>query len=288
LGLDERKQLPHPAVVLRGDGGAEAQALLSGAALDQVLDAVKGAAADEEYIRCINLNVFLLVVLLAAARGDVGARPIDDLEQRLLHAFAAYIAGRARGVAFAGDLVDLVDVGDAPLGLLHVVVGRVEQVLDDVLHVLAHVAGLGQAGRVGDGEGDVEEAGERLRQQRLAGTGGADQQDVRLLELDVAVALGPGRLHAGPGARGLARVDALVVVVDGDGEDLLGALLADDVVIEEGLDLDRGGKGDGRAVLLPLGLLGDDVVAELDALVTDVDRGAGDELPDFPLPLAAE
>src|SRR5262249_51319958 len=47
-------------------------------------------------------------------------------------------------------------------------------------------------------------------------------------------------------------------------------------------------QGDGRPVLLPLRLLGDDVVAELDALVADVDRGAGDELPDFPLPLPAE
>src|SRR5205085_5028810 len=45
---------------------------------------------------------------------------------------------------------------------------------------------------------------------------------------------------------------------------------------------------DGGPVLLALALLGDDVVAELDALVADVDGGAGDELPDFPLPLPAE
>ena len=66
---------------------------------------------------------------------------------------------------------------------------------------------------------------QRLRQQRLAAAGGAEQQDVRLAELDV--------LGADLG------VDALVVVVDGDGEDLLGALLPDDVVVEDGLDLGR-------------------------------------------------
>jgi hypothetical protein len=78
------------------------------------------------------------------------------------------------------------------------------------------------------------------------------------------------------------------VVVDGDRQDLLGALLPDDIVVEEVLDLDRSRQSDGGAVLLPLALLGDDVVAELDALVADVDGGAGDQLADLPLPLPTE
>src|SRR5207245_1075612 len=86
----------------------------------------------------------------------------------------------------------------------------------------------------------------------------------------------------------LLRVDALVVVVDGDGEDLLRPLLADHVVVEERLDLHRGGERDRGPVLFPLALLGDDVVAELDALVADVDGRTGDELADFPLPLPAK
>jgi hypothetical protein len=61
---------------------------------------------------------------------------------------------------------------------------------------------LGQAGRVGDREGDVQDLGERLGEQRLAAAGGADQEDVRLLQLDVR--------HLG--------VDALEVIVDGDRE----------------------------------------------------------------------
>ena len=192
-----------------------------------------------------------------------------------------------RRVALAGDLVDLVDVDDAARGLLHVVVGVVEQVLDDVLDVLADVAGLGEAGGVGDGEGDVEEARQRLGEQRLAGAGGADEQDVRLLELDV---LGAGaRLARAAGGRGgLLRVDALVVVVDGDREDLLRAVLADHVVVEEALDLGGRGQRDRRAALVALRLLRDDVVAEPDALVADVDGGPGDELADLALPLAAE
>ena len=42
-----------------------------------------------------------------------------------------------------------------------------------------------RAGGVGDRERDVEDLGEGLGEQRLAGAGRADQEDVRLLELDV-------------------------------------------------------------------------------------------------------
>ena len=140
-------------------------------------------------------------------------------------------------------------------------IGVLQQVDDDVLDVLADVAGLGEVGGVGDGERNVEDARQRLRQQRLAAAGRPEQQDVRLLQLDVVDAdLG---------------VDALVVVVDRDGEDLLRALLADHVLVEDGLDLGRLGDG-GQPVglLLLLDLLGDDVVAQADALVADVDRRA--------------
>src|SRR2546430_12341941 len=42
----------------------------------------------------------------------------------------------------------------------------------------------GERGRVGDREGDVEDARQRLGQQRLAHAGRTDQQDVALVELD--------------------------------------------------------------------------------------------------------
>jgi hypothetical protein len=62
-------------------------------------------------------------MLAAALRGHAGRRPLDDLEERLLDAFTRDVAGDRRVVALAGDLVDLVDVDDAPLALLDVVVG---------------------------------------------------------------------------------------------------------------------------------------------------------------------
>jgi hypothetical protein len=56
------------------------------------------------------------------------------------------------------------------------------------------------------------------RQQRLAGPGGADEQDVALGDLDVFL--------------GFGGLEALVVVVHRDRQDLLGLLLADHVLIE--------------------------------------------------------
>ena len=88
--------------------------------------------------------------------------------------------------ALAGDLVDLVDVDDAGLGALDVVVGGLDQLEQDVLDVLTDVAGLGQRGGVGDRERHVEHPGQGLGQVGLAAAGGADEHDVGLGQLDVA------------------------------------------------------------------------------------------------------
>src|SRR5690606_33765529 len=133
---------------------------------------------------------------------------------------------------------------------------------------------------VGDREGDVQHAGERLRQQGLAGARGAQQEDVGLRQLDGVLAA----LRAAV----LTGLDPFVVVVHRDGEGLLGRLLAHHVPLEELVDLA------GLGELLPADLAGlgelflDDLVAEIDALVADVHTGPCDELLDLLLALAAE
>ena len=124
-------------------------------------------------------------MLAAALRGNVARRAFENLQQRLLHAFAGDVARDGNVFRRAADLVDFVDVDDAALGLLHVVIGGLQQAEHDVLHVLADVTGLGQRGGIGNGEGHVENLGEGAREQRLARAGGADEQDVALLDLDV-------------------------------------------------------------------------------------------------------
>ena len=206
----------------------EAHRLLADAAVDDLVEADEGAAADEEDVGRVDLEELLVRVLAPALGRHVGDGALEDLEQRLLDALARHVARDRRVLVLARDLVDLVDVDDPLLALLDVAAGRLQQLEDDVLDVLADVAGLGQRRGVHDGEGDREHLGQRLGQQRLARARRADQQDVGLGQLDVV-----------PAARRLLDLDALVVVVDRDGELLLGALLADDVVVEELLDLRR-------------------------------------------------
>src|SRR2546428_816316 len=246
-----------------------------GAGLDDLLEPVEGAAADEEDVPRVDLDVLLLRVLSAALRRHARDRALEDLEQRLLHALTRHVAGDARGLGLPGDLVDLVDVGDAAPALRDGEVAGLEQPHEDVLDVLAHVARFGERRRVGDGEGHVQDARQRLGEQRLADACRADQHDVALVELDVVVAARVG-------------VDALVMVVDRDGEGLLRPLLADHVLVQHLLDLGRGGDlRDGLGDLALL-VLRQDLVAEGDALIANVDRRTGNELPDRVLRLAAE
>ena len=150
-----------------------------------------------------------------------------------------------------------------------------QQLLDDVLHVLAHITGFGQCGGIGHGEGHIQQTGERLGQQGLAAAGRANQQDVGLAKLHTT---------------GLAAAaQTLVVVIDGNCQHLLGVLLPDHVVVQMGADFMRGR----QLATIALGrdladLLADDVVAQLDTLITYVDGRASDQLTHFMLAFAAE
>ena len=128
----------------------------------------KGAAADEEDIGGVDLHQFLLRMLAAALGRNRGHGPLDDLQQGLLHAFAGDIAGQRRAVGFAGDLVDLVDIDDAPLGLFDIIISGLEQIDQDILDIFADIAGLGQGGGIGHAEGHIEDPGQGLGHQGLA------------------------------------------------------------------------------------------------------------------------
>ena len=149
----------------------------------------ESAAADEQDVGGVHRREFLVRMLAAALRRNVGDRAFQDLQQRLLHAFARDIAGDGRILVLAADLVDFVDIDDALLAALHVPVGSLQQPQDDVLDVLADVAGFGQRGGVDDGEGHIQDARQGLRQQRLAGAGGTDQQNVGFGKLHFGAAL---------------------------------------------------------------------------------------------------
>ena len=256
------------------DRGAEADGRALAAAGDDPLEAREGAAADEQDVRGVDLQELLLRVLAAALGRHGGDGAFHDLQERLLHALARDVAGDRGVVRLAGDLVDLVDIDDAALRPLDIVVGGLEQLEDDVLHVLADIAGLGQGRGVRHGERHVQDPGQGLGEQGLARAGGADQQDVGLGQFDVVV---------------LRRVgQALVMVVDRHREHLLGVLLADHVIVQNAADFLRGRNPVAGLHERRFRLLADDVHAQLDAFIADENRRASDQLANLMLALAAE
>ena len=256
------------------DLGAEADARALAALRDDLLEAGEGAAADEQDVGGVDLQELLLRMLAAALRRHRSDGAFHDLEQRLLDALARHIAGDRGIVGLARNLVDLVDIDDAALGALDIVVGGLQQLQNDVLDIFADIARFGERRRIGHGEGHVEDARERLGEQRLAAAGRADEQDVRLREFDVVVLL--------------RVIEALVVIVDGDGENLLGMVLADDIVVEHLADLVRRRHAILRLHQRGLVLLADDVHAQFDAFIADEYGRAGNQLADLVLALAAE
>ena len=112
------------ALLHRLDVGLEAERFLADAALDHLVEADERAAADEEDVRRVDLEELLVRMLAAALRRHVGDRAFQNLQQRLLNAFARDIACDRRVLVLAADLVDLVDVDDALLALLDVAARR--------------------------------------------------------------------------------------------------------------------------------------------------------------------
>ena len=164
-------------------------------------------------------------MLAATLRRNACNRAFHDLQQRLLDALTRHVAGDRGIVRLAADLVDFIDIDDAALGALDIVIGCLKQLQDDILDILADIAGFRERRGVSHRERHVENARQRLGKQRLARTCRPDQQDVRLRQLHIVVLGG--------------MVEALVMVVNRDREDALGLELADHIIVEHLADFAR-------------------------------------------------
>src|SRR5947208_16673174 len=125
------------AVIDVAHSGGDGDTALLSAVEDDLLEAREGTAANEQDIAGVDLQEFLLRVLAAALRRHRGNRALDELQQRLLHALARDVAGDRGIVRFALGLVDLIDVDDAGLRLLDVVLALLQYLHVDVPVVLA-------------------------------------------------------------------------------------------------------------------------------------------------------
>ena len=109
---------------------AEAHHFLADPFLNDFFKTDESAAANEQNLLRVDLDVFLLRMLASALRRDIAGGAFQNLQQSLLHAFAGNIARDADVVGLAADLVDLVDVNDPDLGALHIVIRILQQVAE--------------------------------------------------------------------------------------------------------------------------------------------------------------
>src|SRR5512141_2144934 len=108
-------------------------------------------------------------MLAAAASRYIGDSTLKNFQQCLLDTLARNVTRYRRIVILAAYFVDLVDVYDTGLGLLHIVACRLQKPEKDVLDVLTDIAGFRQAGRIDDAEWDTQHARQRLGKKGLAG-----------------------------------------------------------------------------------------------------------------------
>jgi hypothetical protein len=126
-------------------------------------------------------------------------------------------------------------------------------------------------------KGNIQKSCQGLGEQGLATTGRANQEDVAFCKFDVVFVSFAGAI-----------LKTLVMVVDGDGQHLLGTLLADHVFVENCLDFLRFRQRVLTGLASILEFFADDVVTEFYAFVTDEYRGSRDELANFVLAFAAK
>ena len=73
------------------------------------------------------MNELLLRMLPSALGRNGGNSAFKYLEQRLLNALSGNVTGYGHVFALARDLVDLIDVNNAPFGLCYIVVCGLKQ-----------------------------------------------------------------------------------------------------------------------------------------------------------------
>ena len=153
----------------------------------------------------------------------------------------------------------------------------------NVLHVLAHVTGLGQCRCIGNREWNLHHLGKRLCKIGFTHARRAEQKHVALLQLDVLKG-GARLIVLGSRLFGLLGKNTLVVVVDSNRKRHLSLVLADDVLVKPCLDLCRLGQcvkrqrgGAGRAVTRGeidlLQRLINQLAAGIHTKIADIDAG---------------
>ena len=175
-------------------------------AFHDLVEAYKGAATDEQDVARVNLHAISFATLLACVvHRHMHRGALEDLEQRLLHAFSGDVARHG--------------------GVVHIAVGRLNEPTQHRFHVVAHIASLGERRGVDDDKRHLHGLCQRLRQKRLARPGRAYHNNIALLKFYAVVIL---RRHY-----------PFIMIINGYGQDLLCIFLSDHIIVQKLFDFHR-------------------------------------------------
>ena len=171
----------------------ETDTLFANTTLDDLFKAGKGTAKNEQHVCRVDLDELLMGMLASTLRWHRGLSALKNLQQRLLHTFTRNISGDRRILAFASNLVDLVDVDDARLCTLRIKVCGLQQFQQNVLDVFADVTRLGERCRICNRKRHIEHASKSLSEVSLTAAGRSEEQHIRLRQFDFVAASDAGR-----------------------------------------------------------------------------------------------
>jgi hypothetical protein len=151
----------------------------------------KRPAADEQQVLGVEPYARLHRLLPTTLRGHCGDHAFHHLEQAVLNAKPQTLPASAAHP----QLVDLVDVSDSSLGEFDVPAFRLEQPVQQALHIIPDIARLGERSRIADHQSHVETGSQGLDHVARATAGSSDQEDVGFFDSHIVqVGIGHDRV----------------------------------------------------------------------------------------------
>ena len=259
--LHHAHKLAHITLIIAADICAKTHGFSIGALFYYLVKPIKGAAADKEDVGGIHLYKLLVGMLAPALGRNICNRTLQQLQHRLLYALAGNITGNGGVLAFSCNFINFIDVDYAFFGALHVKVSRLQKLQQNVLNILTHITRLSESGCIGNCKGHIKHLCHGLGEKGLAAAGGADEQDIALLQLYFVFT---------------AVENSLIMIIYSNGKDFFCLVLPDNILVKIGFYLHGFGellKIKGKLFILQLFLHGigsNNAGAHIHAFLTDI------------------
>ena len=186
--------------------------------LHDFIQAGKSTAADKQNFRGIHTQHFLLRMFASALRRNRRHRTFDQFQQCLLYAFARYVTGNGRIFRFTGDFIDFVDINNPLFRFCRIVFTVLQQALNDIFNVFAHITGFRQSCCVRHGKRYVQHTRHRFRQQSFTAAGRTDKQNITFTQFHII-----GFMR---------RTHPFVMVINRYRQHFFGIILPDDIIVQ--------------------------------------------------------